>query len=254
MTRALQDTLQKALGGQIVVKNIPGAAGTLGTAEAARAAPDGYTILISPIGPITLQPHRMKLDYSYDSFAPICKLVDSPVVLMGAPNSKYKTVADIVAAAKAAPGKIPYGSTGPGTTPHVAKLAFAKAAGIDIKHVPYKVTKAPNGDVRVLMSSTLDSYCSGLYRRPILDAMLVDMTETRGIDSTALGLLAKMAIQLRNRFNVIPTIVSTRPSGCPPIAATSLTFATTAAIPAPCGSASTNGGQIASPATSMDPS
>jgi anti-anti-sigma regulatory factor len=67
------------------------------------------------------------------------------------------------------------------------------------------------GDVRVLMSSTLDSYCSGLYRRPILDAMLIDLTETRGIDSTALGLLAKMAIQLRNRFNVIPTIVSTNP-------------------------------------------
>ncbi len=67
------------------------------------------------------------------------------------------------------------------------------------------------GDVRVLMSSTLDAYCAGLYRRPILDAMLVDMTETRGIDSTALGLLAKMAIQLRNRFNVIPTIVSTNP-------------------------------------------
>jgi anti-anti-sigma regulatory factor len=67
------------------------------------------------------------------------------------------------------------------------------------------------GDVRVLMSSTLDAYCAGLYRRPILDAMLIDMTETRGIDSTALGLLAKMAIQLRNRFNVIPTIVSTNP-------------------------------------------
>jgi len=138
LTRALQDTFQKALGGQVVVKNVPGAAGTIGTAEAARATPDGYTILISPIGPITLQPHRMKLDYSYDSFEPVCKIVDSPVVLMGAPDSKYKTVADIVAAAKAAPGKIPYGSTGPGTTPHVAKLAFAKAAGIDIKHVPYK--------------------------------------------------------------------------------------------------------------------
>lgn len=138
LTRGLQDAFQKALGGQLVVKNAPGAAGTLGTAEAARATPDGYTILISPIGPITLQPHRMKLDYSYDSFEPICKLVDSPVVLMGAPNSKYKTVADIVTAAKAAPGKLPYGSTGPGTTPHVAKLAFAKAAGIDIKHVPYK--------------------------------------------------------------------------------------------------------------------
>jgi anti-anti-sigma regulatory factor len=67
------------------------------------------------------------------------------------------------------------------------------------------------GDVRVLMSSTLDNYCSGLYRRGVLDAMVVDLSETRGIDSTALGLLAKMAIQLRNRFNVKPTIVSTNP-------------------------------------------
>jgi anti-anti-sigma regulatory factor len=67
------------------------------------------------------------------------------------------------------------------------------------------------GDVRVLMSSTLDNYCQGLYRRAILDAMVVDLSETTGIDSTALGLLAKMAIQLRNRFNVIPTVVSPNP-------------------------------------------
>ncbi len=138
LTRGVQDAFQKALGGQVVVKNVPGAAGTLGTAEAARSAPDGYTILISPIGPITLQPHRMKLTYSYDSFDPICKMVDSPVVMMTGPESKYKSIADVVKAAKEAPGKLPYGSTGPGTTPHIAKIAFAKAAGIDIKHVPYK--------------------------------------------------------------------------------------------------------------------
>ena len=64
------------------------------------------------------------------------------------------------------------------------------------------------GDVRVVMSSTLDNYCNSLYRRGVLDAMLIDMSETKGIDSTALGLLAKMAIQLRNRFNVMPTIYS----------------------------------------------
>lgn len=67
------------------------------------------------------------------------------------------------------------------------------------------------GEVRVVMSSTLDNYCNSLYRRGILDAMLVDMTETRSIDSTALGMLAKMAIQLRNRFNVMPTIVCPNP-------------------------------------------
>ena len=67
------------------------------------------------------------------------------------------------------------------------------------------------GDVRVLMSSTIDNYFSSLYRKAILDAMIVDLTETTGIDSTALGLLAKMAIQLRNRFNVKPSIISINP-------------------------------------------
>ena len=67
------------------------------------------------------------------------------------------------------------------------------------------------GEVRVIMSSTLDNYCNNLYRRGILDAMVVDMSETRSIDSTALGMLAKMAIQLRNRFNVMPTIISPNP-------------------------------------------
>jgi tripartite-type tricarboxylate transporter receptor subunit TctC len=155
LTRGIQDAFQKALGAQVIVKNVPGAAGTLGTAEVARATPDGYTILVSPIGPITLQPHRMKLDYSHDSFEPICKLVDSPVVLMAAPNSKYKSVAEVVSAAKAAPGKMPYGSTGPGTIPHVSMIAFAKAAGIEIKHVPYKGSADV---VQGLLTSTVDLF------------------------------------------------------------------------------------------------
>ncbi|MDG2091344.1 MAG: STAS domain-containing protein [Gammaproteobacteria bacterium] len=61
------------------------------------------------------------------------------------------------------------------------------------------------------MSSTIDNYFSSLYSKAILDAMIVDLTDTTGIDSTALGLLAKMAIQLRNRFNVKPSIISTNP-------------------------------------------
>ena len=65
------------------------------------------------------------------------------------------------------------------------------------------------GDVRVLMSYTIDNYFTSLYNRAILEAMIVDLSETTGIDSTALGLLAKMAIQLRNRFNVKPSIIST---------------------------------------------
>ncbi|MDG2176125.1 MAG: STAS domain-containing protein [Gammaproteobacteria bacterium] len=77
-----------------------------------------------------------------------------------------------------------------------------------VDHVP--ILKF-SGDVRVLMSSALDNYFSSLYQKSVLDRMIVDMTETQGIDSTALGLIAKMAIQLRNRFNVSPTIISTNP-------------------------------------------
>ena len=65
------------------------------------------------------------------------------------------------------------------------------------------------GDVRVLMSSTLESYFNSLYEHDSLDAMLIDLSDTRGIDSTTLGLLAKMAIKLKKMFNVRPTIVST---------------------------------------------
>src|SRR5690606_40135954 len=65
------------------------------------------------------------------------------------------------------------------------------------------------GDVRVLMSSALENYFSSLYQHPSLDAMLIDLTDTRGIDSTTLGLLAKMAIKLKKLYDVRPTIVST---------------------------------------------
>jgi tripartite-type tricarboxylate transporter receptor subunit TctC len=138
LARGIQHAFQQSIGGQIVVKNVPGAGGSLGAAEAARASPDGYTILLSPLGPIVLQPHRQKLTYAPDDLAPVCKLTDSPVVLMAAPDSKYKKVSDVVEAAKAAPGKITYGSAGPGSIPHMAPFAFGRAAGIDIKHIPYK--------------------------------------------------------------------------------------------------------------------
>jgi anti-anti-sigma regulatory factor len=83
-----------------------------------------------------------------------------------------------------------------------------KILAAEIGHIP--ILKFV-GDVRVLMGSTIDNYFSTLYRKAILDAMLIDLSETEGIDSTALGMLAKMAIQLRNRFNVKPTIISTNP-------------------------------------------
>ncbi|MEX2366558.1 MAG: STAS domain-containing protein [Pseudohongiellaceae bacterium] len=84
-------------------------------------------------------------------------------------------------------------------------MTSGKIFAADICHVP--VLKLV-GDIRVLMSSTLESYFSTLYQHQSLDAVLVDLSETRGIDSTALGLLAKMSLQLQKRYNIRPTIVS----------------------------------------------
>lgn len=152
VARASQEAFAKAIGGTIVIKNVVGASGTLGGAEAAAATPDGYSIFISPIGPIVIQPQRSKLTYQLASWDPVCKLVDSPVVLMVGADSKYKTVAAMAAAAKAAPGKLLHGTAGPGTVPHMAQVALSKAFGAPLKHVPYKGSAEV---VQAIMSGTV---------------------------------------------------------------------------------------------------
>ena len=92
VTRALQDAFARELGTDIVVKNVSGAAGTIGTAEVASSRPDGYTVLITPAGPLTTQPHLRKIPYDLDSFDPIGRIMMSPMLMMTAPNSKLKSV------------------------------------------------------------------------------------------------------------------------------------------------------------------
>lgn len=155
MARSVNEGFAKALGGQSIIKNVVGAAGTIGAAEVAAATPDGYTLLISPIGPIVIQPQRMKLTYGIESLAPVCKLVDSPMVLMSPPGSRFKTIKDIVDVAKAEPGKLAYASTGPGTMPHMSLLALAKATGTSLKHVPYKGSADV---VQALLANTIELF------------------------------------------------------------------------------------------------
>lgn len=155
VARGVQEALGKSLGQQVIVKNVPGAAGTIGTAEAAAATPDGYTILITPSGPTVAQPHRMKLTYDLSSFIPICKMVEQPLVLMAPKSGKLKTLADVIAAAKADPGKVAYGTSGPGSITHLAKLALEKAAGIKLKHVPFKGSADA---VQSMMSGSVQLY------------------------------------------------------------------------------------------------
>lgn len=136
--RGLAAEMSKTLGQQLVVQNIGGASGTIGTTKVATAPKDGYTVGLIPIGPLTLQPHLLKLPYSADSFDPVCLVYSNPQAIIVRSDSPFRNTNDLIAWAKQNPGKLVYGSSGVGTIPHLAVAALAKAAGIELNHVPHK--------------------------------------------------------------------------------------------------------------------
>ena len=140
VARAFQPQFAEALGGDVVVKNTAGASGTVGAAEAANAKPDGYTLGFLPIGPATIQPHLRKLPYDLGSWEFVCNVTSSPVTLMTQKASSINSLDEMKKAAADAPGKYVYGSSGPGTIPHLAMAATADKLGLTMKHVPHKGT------------------------------------------------------------------------------------------------------------------
>ena len=137
--RLVAAKLTQSLGQPFVVENMGGAGGNVGTAAVARAAPDGYTILAagsSIATSISLNP-RLPYDPQND-FAPISLLNSSPHMLVIHPSVPAQSVNELVALAKANPGKYSYSSAGPGTPAHLAGELFKLAFGVDITHVPFK--------------------------------------------------------------------------------------------------------------------
>lgn len=138
MARLLQAEFEKAIGAPLIITNRAGAGGAIAMAEVARAAPDGYTIAMTTIGPQVLQPTLKKLSYQADSFDYICGTYDVPLMLMVTQDSPFKSLADVITYAKQNPGKLNYGSSGQGTALHITMAALLKKAGVDGLHVPYK--------------------------------------------------------------------------------------------------------------------
>nr|WP_306266097.1 tripartite tricarboxylate transporter substrate binding protein [Pararhizobium sp. IMCC3301] len=136
VARAFQADFAEALGGEVVVKNTAGAAGTIGTAEVAAADPDGYTLGVVPIGPLTTQPHLRKLPYDIDSWDFVCNITQNPVLFLVAKDSPFNSIADVKAELETKPGKYVYGSAGPGTLPHLAMAASMSGMGVEAKHLP----------------------------------------------------------------------------------------------------------------------
>ena len=158
--RLVAQKLTEANKWTIVPDNKAGAGGTLGITEAAKGKPDGYDMVMGQKDNLVVGPWMYKgLPWKpTKDFVAVAHVAWSPVIIATSVNSKYKTLADVVAAAKAAPDTITYGSPGNGTTIHLAGDQFEKAAGIKMRHVPYKgsnpaLMDALAGNVDLLVSS-----------------------------------------------------------------------------------------------------
>src|SRR5712692_4614662 len=139
IARIVSIAFQKSLGQSVIVENRGGGGGNVGIGIVARANPDGYMLLLTSTA-IAVNP-ALYSNLSYDSvkdFAPISELVNAPNVIFVRPESGIKTLADLIARAKAAPGSLNYASPGVGTKSHLAAEQLKLRAGIDIVHIPYR--------------------------------------------------------------------------------------------------------------------
>ena len=139
LCRALQDKMDRALGVSVIIDNRAGAGGTIGVTLAARAVPDGYTFLVTSAS-YTFAPSLYK-NLSYDAikdFKPLSMLTTQPLILGVHPSIPVRSVKELIALAKARPGKLNYASGGNGTNFHVAAELFKHQTGTQIAHVPYK--------------------------------------------------------------------------------------------------------------------
>ena len=137
--RMLAARLSAALGQNVFVENRPGAGGTIGADAVAKSAPDGYTLLFTGTPHVIAPWVYKKVPYdALKDFEPVALVASGPYVLVANPQLNVRSVRDLIAAAKAQPGRIDYASSGNGSAQHLVGALFASMAGIELNHVPYK--------------------------------------------------------------------------------------------------------------------
>jgi tripartite-type tricarboxylate transporter receptor subunit TctC len=139
VARIAAERLSSTLGQPLVVENVAGAGGMIAASKVARSPADGYTIFLPNASTLTIAPHLQPgSGITPASFTPIAAVSQFPLVLVVNTNSPYKSMADVIAAAKSKPGKLSFATPGVGTTPHLAGETFSQEAGITLTAVPYK--------------------------------------------------------------------------------------------------------------------
>ncbi|MBM3647764.1 MAG: tripartite tricarboxylate transporter substrate binding protein [Alphaproteobacteria bacterium] len=197
--RQVAQRLTAGLGQQFIVDNKPGAAGNIGAELAARAAPDGYTLMLLTSSHV-LNPFlysRVGYDAVKD-FAPITMITRIPSLMVVPPSSPAKTAAEFVALAKSMPGKLNYGSGGTGSLAHLSAEAFRLATGIDYVHVPYK------GAPEIVMALLSDQVQVGFPTMP---------TAFRQAQQGVLRPLAVTSAKRTRAMPEVPTLLEAIPSG-----------------------------------------
>ncbi len=216
VARKLQEPLSKILGQTVLIDNKPGAGTAIGAAIVARAAADGYTLLISSNTTFTVNP-ALKNNLQYDaqkSFEGIGVVGTSPLVLLANPKLAANSVIELVALAKKEPGKLSYGSFGNGTTSHLAGEMFKVMAGIDIVHVPYKGSAPAMTDlIGGQIPLTFDTNVAAM---PVIASGKVKAlgiaSKTRSPQMPDIPTIAESGYP---DFEMVPWVVIVAPSGLP---------------------------------------
>lgn len=146
LARAVSQKLSEALKQPFVIDNKPGGGGNIGTEMAARAAPDGYTLIVNSVGPMAVNPtlyRKLNINPLVD-LVPVVQIADVPNVLVVNPAVPARTIDEFITYAKTRPGQLNYGSTGVGTSSHLSGYMLSKRAGIETTHVPYRGADALN--------------------------------------------------------------------------------------------------------------
>jgi tripartite-type tricarboxylate transporter receptor subunit TctC len=161
MARILGQKLAELWGQPVIVENKPGAAGSIGMDYAAHQPPDGYSFVIGNLGPVAVNPLLSKVPYDVErDFVPVSLIATGPNVLVVNPKTPVKTLGELIAYARANPGKLNFGSGGPGSVAHLSGEMLKNLARIDIVHVPYKggilaVNDLIAGHVQMVFSDAL---------------------------------------------------------------------------------------------------
>jgi tripartite-type tricarboxylate transporter receptor subunit TctC len=204
IARIVTEKLAPALGQPVVVENRPGAGGNLGTGLVAKAAPDGYTLGFSILGPLAVNSvlYR-KMEYDpFRDLAPVCLVAASPNVLVVDPGLNIGSVKEFVALAKSQPGKLNYGSVGNGSTSHLTMELFKESAGIDIVHVPYP--GSPQVNAAILSGQVAAGFVVPATAMPLVES----------------GRLKAIAVTSSVRSIVVPELPTLVEAGYPDVVST----------------------------------